>query len=78
MLSARRHPGRSDSAVSVPGAAESRGGDVREEEMRPDSKRRYPAFYERAVPIALAVVAVIIVLLLGIILAVLLGLFPGS
>ena len=51
---------------------------MREEEKRPDSKRRYPAFYERAVPIALAVVAVIIVLLVGIIFAVLLGLFPGS
>lgn len=41
-------------------------------------KRQYPAFYEKAVPIALAIVALIIVVLLIIIFGVALGLFPGA
>ena len=42
----------------------------------PRSKRQYPPFYERFVPIALGIIAVIIVILLLIILGVALGLFP--
>ena len=45
---------------------------------RRPSKRQYPAFYERFVPIALIVIVVIIVALLLIILSVALGLFPGT
>ena len=40
-------------------------------------KRQYPVFYEKMVPIALAVVIIIIVALLLIIFGVALGLFPG-
>ena len=39
-------------------------------------KRQYPAAYEKAVPIALALIALAIVILLGIILVVALGLYP--
>lgn len=41
-------------------------------------KRQYPAFYEKTVPIALAIIIVAIVILLLVILAVALGLFPGA
>lgn len=41
-------------------------------------ERRYPAAYERAVPIALALIALAIVILLAIILVVALGLYPGG
>ena len=41
-------------------------------------KRQYPAAYEKAVPIALALIALAIVILLGIILVVALGLYPGG
>lgn len=41
-------------------------------------KREYPPVYEKLVPVALGVIAAVIVLLLLIILAVLSGLFPGS
>jgi hypothetical protein len=41
-------------------------------------KRQYPAFYEKAVPVALGVIVIAIVILLLIILAVALGLFPGG
>ncbi len=41
-------------------------------------KRQYPPFYEKFVPIALGVIAIIIVVLLFIIFAVALGLFPGA
>jgi hypothetical protein len=41
-------------------------------------KRRYPPFYERAVPIALGIIVLIIVLLLLIIVGVALGLVPGA
>lgn len=40
--------------------------------------REYPGIYEKAVPIALALVAAAIVILLLVILAVALGLFPGN
>jgi len=40
-------------------------------------KRRYPAFYERFVPIALGVIVLAIVLLLLVIFAVALGWFPA-
>ena len=40
-------------------------------------KRQYPPFYEKAVPIALGVIAITIVVLLLIIIGVALGLFPG-
>jgi hypothetical protein len=41
-------------------------------------KRQYPAAYEKAVPIALVLIALAIVILLGIILVVALGLYPGG
>ena len=44
--------------------------------MRP--KRRYPTFYEKAVPIALAVIAAVIVLLLAVILSVAMGWLPAG
>jgi hypothetical protein len=40
-------------------------------------RRRYPAFYERFIPIALGVIVLAIVLLLLVILAVVLGWFPA-
>ncbi len=42
------------------------------------SKRAYPPFYERAIPIALAIIILGIVVLVVVILAVLLGWFPGG
>ena len=42
------------------------------------SGRRYPAFYEKLIPVALAIIGVAILALLIIIVAVALGLFPGS
>ena len=42
------------------------------------NKRQYPAAYERAVPIALVLITLAIVILLGIILVVALGLYPGG
>jgi hypothetical protein len=44
---------------------------------RSPRKRQYPAFYERAVPVALTIVVIAIAILLAIIVAVALGLFPG-
>ncbi len=44
---------------------------------RAPAKRHYPPFYEKAVPIVLAIIALIVVALLVIILGVALGLFPG-
>ena len=41
------------------------------------NKRQYPPFYEKAVPIALGIIAIIIIVLLLIIIGVALGLFPG-
>jgi hypothetical protein len=40
-------------------------------------QRQYPPFYEKAVPIALGIVAIAIIVLLFIIIGVALGLFPG-
>ena len=40
--------------------------------------REYPAFYEKAVPIALGIIALAIVILLLVIFGVALGLLPGS
>jgi hypothetical protein len=41
-------------------------------------KRQYPPFYEKAVPIALAIIAVAVVILVVVALLVVLGIFPGS
>jgi hypothetical protein len=41
-------------------------------------KRQYPPFYERIVPIALGIIALLIIVLLLIIFGVALGLFPGT
>ena len=40
--------------------------------------RRYPPLYEKAVPIALGIIALIVIALLLIILGVALDLFPGA
>ena len=49
-----------------------------ESEKGAPTKRQYPAAYEKAVPIALVLIALAIVILLGIILVVALGLYPGA
>jgi hypothetical protein len=41
-------------------------------------KRRYPAFWEKAVPIVLAVIVLAVVLLLVVVFAVATGLLPGA
>ena len=41
------------------------------------AKRHYPPFYEKVVPIVLAIIALTVVVLLLVILGVALGLFPG-
>jgi hypothetical protein len=41
------------------------------------AKRRYPPFYEKVIPIALGIIALIVIALLLVILGVALGLFPG-
>jgi hypothetical protein len=41
-------------------------------------KRQYPRFYEKVVPVALAIIVVAIIILLLIIVGVVLGLFPGG
>lgn len=40
-------------------------------------ERHYPPFWEKAVPVAIAIIGVIIIVLLLISIAVALGLFPG-
>jgi hypothetical protein len=45
---------------------------------RSPTGRRYPAFYEKLIPVALVVIGVAILALLIITVAVALGLFPGS
>jgi len=45
-------------------------------ETRP--RRQYPPFWERAVPIALVTITVLIGILLLVIIAVALGVFPGT
>ncbi len=42
------------------------------------TKRQYPPIYEKAVPIVLALIAIGFVVLLVVIFAVVLGLFPGT
>jgi hypothetical protein len=44
----------------------------------PRKKRQYPPLYERLVPIALGILAAIIVILLLVIFSVALGVFPGA
>jgi hypothetical protein len=46
------------------------------QDPKPPSRRQYPAFYEKAVPIALGLIALAVVVLLLIIFAVALGWFP--
>jgi hypothetical protein len=45
---------------------------------RTKPERQYPPFYERAVPIALGIIALFVVALLMIIVGVALGLLPGA
>jgi len=47
-------------------------------EREAPTKRQYPAAYEKVVPIALALIAIAIVVLLGVIAVVALGLYPGG
>ena len=54
------------------------GADRPESEKGTPTKRQYPAAYEKAVPNAQAQIAQAIVILLGIILVVALGLYPGA
>jgi hypothetical protein len=49
--------------------------DRRNRRERP--RRRYPAAFERGVPIALGIIAIAIVVLIAVSLAVVLGVFPG-
>ncbi len=51
---------------------------MNDEHETPRSKRQYPPLYERLVPIALGIIAAIIVILLLIIFSVALGFFPGA
>jgi len=46
--------------------------------QRGSTPRRYPAVYEKAVPVALATIGIAIAILLLVIFAVALGLLPGS
>ena len=45
--------------------------------QRERSKRRYPALFEKGIPIALAIIALAVVALIMVSLAVVLGVFPG-
>jgi hypothetical protein len=47
-------------------------------DRRKPSGRRYPPFFEKAVPIALVVIAVAILILLAVSIVVALNLLPGS
>ena len=49
-----------------------------EEDRKQQTRRRYPQFYERIVPIALALIAFAIIIVLIVIFGVVLGLIPGS
>jgi hypothetical protein len=51
---------------------------VPDQDRQTPPKREYPPFYEKAVPLALGIIAIVIVILLLIILGVALGLFPGA
>jgi hypothetical protein len=48
------------------------------DDKRTTPKRRYPALYEKAIPIALGIIVLAIVILLIIILGVALGLFSAG
>ena len=52
--------------------------DTPERKNEVPTKRQYPKAYEKAVPVALALIALAIVVLLAIILVVALGLYPGG
>ncbi|MGD8466829.1 MAG: hypothetical protein PVI09_23475 [Anaerolineae bacterium] len=41
-------------------------------------KRQYPPIYERAIPLAMGAIAVLIIVLLLVVAIVLFGLFPGT
>jgi len=47
-------------------------------DQRPSGQRKYPALYEKLVPIALIIILVAIVVLLIVAVAVALGLFSGK
>jgi cytoskeletal protein RodZ len=46
--------------------------------MREKRERRYPPFWEHAVPIAVGILALLILAMIVVIVAVALGVFPGS
>jgi hypothetical protein len=48
------------------------------ENKRTPSPRRYPAFWEKAVPLIVGIIVLAIVVLLIVIVAVALGLFPAA
>lgn len=50
----------------------------KDEQKRVQRERRYPPFWERAVPVMVAVIAIVITALLVIAILVALGMFPGS
>jgi hypothetical protein len=52
--------------------------DMGNQDEQPPARRHYPPLYEKAVPIALGIIALIVVVLLLVILGVALGLFPGA
>ncbi|HEY77403.1 MAG TPA: hypothetical protein G4O00_14695 [Thermoflexia bacterium] len=52
--------------------------DEERKEPRTPSKRSYPPFYERAIPVALGIIILGIAILIVVILAVLLGWVPGG
>jgi hypothetical protein len=47
------------------------------DEKRASPKRRYPGLYDKAIPIALGIIVLAVVVLLVVIFGVALGLFPG-
>jgi hypothetical protein len=49
-----------------------------EKDNQTPPKRQYPPFYEKAVPIALGIIAIVILALLIIIVGLALGLLPGA
>ena len=53
-------------------------GSMSEKDRKQQIRRQYPPLYERLVPIALALIAFAILIVLVIIFAVALGLIPGS
>ena len=51
---------------------------MNDKDDRTPRPRQYPPFYEKVVPIALAIIVAAIIILLLIIVGVALGLFPGA